>query len=84
MSSEVVVALASWCGYSKKQDGLIAEEATIVWCDKDKDHPVCSKTEAYPSWFVESKQGNEVVYNKCHVGYESDIDNMTQQCQLQK
>ena len=55
--SKVIMAGASWCGFSKK--AMLAHKAKNVegmidtkWCDKeDKDHPLCKKTKGFPTYY---------------------------------
>ncbi len=54
---KVVMAGASWCGFSKK--AVLAHKAKGVqdqidekWCDKqDKNHPLCKQTKGYPTYY---------------------------------
>jgi len=68
-SKQVVMAGASWCGFTKKAEadhkkyGLNVEE---VSCDKNRTHPVCQKTQAYPTYY--QKVGSQ--YKLLAKGYQ--------------
>lgn len=53
----VVVALATWCGYSKKAMAAhtqfgVKDKVQELYCDKqDKTHPMCKKTRGYPTYY---------------------------------
>ena len=80
MSDPIIMASASWCGFSKKFEAQIKDEKKeksfeVIHCDKDEKHPACVGVSGFPTFKKKltvkgkSGEGGADEFKECKVGF---------------